>query len=82
MEQILETEEKTDLEIENEIPVYVMYYTVWTDSQGRVVYGTDIYKQDDILFTKLSDLDGFYVPGHNNPDKANSGRSQRYAVNQ
>lgn len=82
MEQILETEEKTDLEIENEIPVYVMYYTVWTDSQGRVVYGTDIYKQDDILFTKLSDIDGFYVPGHNNPHKTNSGRSQRYAVNQ
>lgn len=82
MEEIFETKEKTDIEIAHKMPVYVLYYTVWTDSRGRVVYGTDIYNQDSKLITKLSNIDGFYIPRHNKDNMSSSGRVRHFAVNQ
>lgn len=60
----LETGEKTDLQITDTLPVYIVYYTVWVDAEGKVVYGADVYNEDERLIQKLKDLDGFYIPGH------------------
>ena len=74
-DKILESEEKTDIETAHRIPVYVLYYTAWADENGRVVYGTDIYKQDRKLIEKLSNIDGFSLPGDNDLRLAGSGHS-------
>ncbi|MCB1532500.1 MAG: L,D-transpeptidase family protein [Alphaproteobacteria bacterium] len=82
MQAIFDSRQKTDIPVSAKMPVYVLYYTAWTDSKGRVVYGADIYNQDSKLLEKLSNIDGFYIPRHNENSKANSGRSRRIAVNQ
>ncbi len=70
MQETLETGEKTDIEIKNHIPVYVLYYTAWIGEKGQVVYGTDVYNYDRKLIELLEAIDGFYIPRHNDPDLA------------
>ncbi|MCB1562109.1 MAG: L,D-transpeptidase family protein [Alphaproteobacteria bacterium] len=70
MRAVLETLNTTDIEIQNYIPVYVLYYTAWLDENGRVIYGPDIYKQDQKLLKMLSNLDALYIPVDNNHQKA------------
>ena len=65
LEEMLALRGTRDLLIEEQIPVYVLYYTVWADEQGRIVYGNDIYNQDRKLTAALENLDGFRIPGHN-----------------
>ena len=65
MDNILETLEKTDVPLDDSIPVYVLYYTVWIDDSGKVIYGFDVYRQDKKLIDKLANIDGFHIPGHN-----------------
>lgn len=75
---ILSSNKKTDIGVTSRMPVYILYYTAWTDSDGRVVYGSDIYNQDSKLIRKLSNIDGFYIPRHNEFSVASSGRSGRF----
>ena len=65
MRAMIDSRRMRDVSIEHRIPVYVLYYTVWIDEQGRIVYGNDIYKQDQQLINALVKLDGFRIPGHN-----------------
>lgn len=51
--------------ISNKIPVYILYYTVWIDDQGRVVFGRDIYGRDKTLAEALEKVDGISLAGHN-----------------
>lgn len=62
MRDILATNRKTDLEISNPIPVYILYQTMWLDSEGQIVYGPDIYGQDRKVIEKLAAGDGLYYP--------------------
>lgn len=48
----------TDRLITHRIPVYILYYTVWIDDQGRLVFGRDIYGRDKGLIRALDKLDG------------------------
>ena len=82
MRTILDSLKKTEKYTPQSIPVYVLYYTAWVDQQGRVVYGTDIYKQDKRLIEKLANLDGFAIPGHTIDRVAISGRAQVALVQQ
>ena len=54
-----------DYLISNPVPVYLMYYTVWVDEGGRLVYGHDLYGQDQKLISALMEVDGIFIPGHN-----------------
>jgi len=65
IEETLSSLEKTDIEIGEEVPVYLLYQTMWLDEQGRVVYGTDIYGQDKKLVEKLADIDALPSITHN-----------------
>lgn len=66
---LLGTGKTTDIETGNTIPVYILYYTVWVDERGQVVYGHDLYGHDRRLISKLADIDGVYIPGHNEPGR-------------
>lgn len=54
-----------DVFIQETIPVYLLYYTVWLDDTGSVVYGRDLYEFDADLIKMLRDIDGFFIPVDN-----------------
>ena len=80
MTAMIDSRRMRDVAIENKIPVYVLYYTVWVDEQGRVVYGNDIYRQDGQLIKELERLDGFRIPGHNDNRMAGSVSTELVSV--
>ncbi|MCF8496319.1 MAG: L,D-transpeptidase family protein [Alphaproteobacteria bacterium] len=56
-----------DALISKPFPVYIVYYTAWVDERGGIVYGPDLYGQDENLIGKLRRVDGIFIPGHNEP---------------
>jgi murein L,D-transpeptidase YcbB/YkuD len=82
MNSILQTGRISDMKISNRIPVYVLYYTVWTDDAGRVVYGSDIYKQDKRLAEELFHIDGLSIPGNTVSSAVESGRAELVSAQQ
>lgn len=64
-DRILASAAKTDLYIQNPIPVYILYYTAWLDSEGQVIYGQDLYDFDRNLIKMLRDIDGIFIPVDN-----------------
>ena len=66
------TDEKMDAAIEKgstmevaaaePFPVYIVYQTMWLDSEGRLVYGSDVYKRDHKLIKVLAQADDFHIP--------------------
>lgn len=68
--EILASLEKTDLELDHTIPVYLLYQTIWQDDQGGLIYGQDIYKRDRDLIEALAAIDGFKIPRHNKVEMA------------
>ncbi len=62
---VLDSRKKTDLYIQEPLPVYVLYYTAWLDSDGRVIYGQDLYDFDANLIKMLRDIDGIFIPVDN-----------------
>ncbi len=43
-------------------PVYIVYQTMWLDSDGRLVYGNDVYNRDKRLIKVLADGNDFHIP--------------------
>lgn len=43
----------TEVKLDNSIPVFVDYYTVWVDSNGKLNYRDDVYGRDKILIENL-----------------------------
>ena len=62
---------KTDISIEQRMPVYVYYYTNWIDTDGKVVFGSDVYKNDTKLIKLLAENGDLYLPDtiHKTPEK-------------
>ena len=54
---------KTDISVEERMPVYVYYYTNWIDSSGKVVFGSDVYRNDAKLIKLLAESGELYLPG-------------------
>lgn len=56
IERVVASQKRTDVRIENPIPVYAVYYSAWLGKEGDLVFGPDIYGADkklyDILFAK------------------------------
>ena len=65
IDSILEAGKKRDLMISEDIPVYLVYQSIWIDYQNRLVYGNDIYDRDQALLNLIKRLDGEIVPRHN-----------------
>ena len=62
---IIATGATRDLYIQNPIPVYLLYYTVWINEKNEIVYGNDLYKFDRDLIKMLKDIDGIFIPVDN-----------------
>ncbi len=51
-----------DIEAAENMPVYILYQSIWPDSRGNLVFGADIYGHDKKLIEVLAAENGFYVP--------------------
>lgn len=53
-EKILESKDRTDIDLDKKIPVHIIYLTSWVDDEGVLQFRDDIYDydkmQEDILF--------------------------------
>ena len=49
-----------DIHTEVPLPIYMYYFTVWVDDDGKVVYGRDIYGLDKKLLHKLKSIQGLH----------------------
>lgn len=65
LDSILARGKKADLMVEEKVPVYIFYYTVWIDDEARLVFGNDLYGRDARLIKELERIDGFVFPSHN-----------------
>ena len=65
LERLLGGAKTRDVFIENPIPVYLLYYTVWANAAGDLVYGRDLYEFDRNLIKMLRDIDGIFIPVDN-----------------
>ena len=63
MESIINSGKMRDVKNDVKLPVYITYQTMWLDSEGGLVYGPDIYGQDDVLVKKLEKTGGIHIPG-------------------
>ncbi|MAE51506.1 MAG: murein L,D-transpeptidase [Micavibrio sp.] len=65
VDSTLATYKKTDIDLNRTVPVSLLYYTTWLDDNGDIVYGNDIYGRDQKLLHLLRNIDGVFIPVHN-----------------
>ena len=65
LDEYLADSKMKDLYIQEPIPVYLLYYTVWLNDRNEVVYGNDLYGFDKDLIKMLEDIDGIFIPVDN-----------------
>ncbi|MFT4570479.1 MAG: murein L,D-transpeptidase YcbB/YkuD [Hyphomicrobiaceae bacterium] len=61
IEEAMSAEATSEIGLPEPIPVYLVYRTVFADSQGRIVYRNDPYERDAPLATAL----GYLAPAEN-----------------
>jgi len=65
LEKIIKRGKKADLMVDEKMPVYIFYYTIWIDDEAKLVFGNDLYGRDARLIKELERIDGFVFPSHN-----------------
>jgi len=53
MDKILNTDKETWIKLSPTIPVYIVYFTAWVDSQGRLNFRNDLYGHDKKLANEI-----------------------------
>lgn len=41
------------IDLKTKWPVYILYFTAWTDSMGRVCFRDDIYRHDSLMIREF-----------------------------
>ena len=62
MEKMIGSGKMRDVPTKESVPVFITYQTVWLDSEGRLVYGTDVYGQDAKLSEMLKKSGSVHLP--------------------
>lgn len=62
MEKMIDSGKMRDVPTEAKMPVYITYQTIWLDSEGKLIYGRDVYGQDEALYTLLKKRGGIHIP--------------------
>lgn len=60
--EILKAGKMRDIYMKEELPVYILYQTVWLGDNNQIIYGADIYGHDDTLMKALKEIDGIAQP--------------------
>lgn len=66
MEKMIDSGRMRDIPTKESVPVFITYQTVWLDSEGRLVYGTDVYGQDAKLSEMLKKSGSVHLPQASN----------------
>ncbi len=69
MQKMVAKGNQTDVSIGQRLPIYIVYLTAWLDDTGNIVYGQDIYGQDNIILNIMDKNESFWLPG-NSTEKA------------
>jgi murein L,D-transpeptidase YcbB/YkuD len=78
MQKLVARGNQTDINVEQKLPIYIVYLTAWLDDRGDIVYGQDIYGQDSILLNVMDKTESFWLPGKSmekaelTPEKSNA----------
>lgn len=51
-----------DIKVDQTIPVFITYQTIWLDTDGRLIYGRDVYGQDKKLAEMLKKSGAARIP--------------------
>ncbi len=58
----IESGRMRDIQVDQPIPVFITYQTIWLDTDGRLVYGRDVYGQDKKLADMLKKANDARLP--------------------
>jgi L,D-transpeptidase YcbB len=53
LEKYSQTHQNSAIALQTPLPVYLVYFTAWTDAQGKIHFGDDIYNHDRQLLLDL-----------------------------
>lgn len=62
MNKMISSGRMRDVKSEHTTPVYITYQTIWLDSEGKLIYGRDVYGQDAALGEILKKAKGIHIP--------------------
>lgn len=62
MMKLINSGRMRDIQISESIPVYITYQTIWLDTEGRLIYGRDVYGQDAKLTEMLESTKSIHIP--------------------
>jgi murein L,D-transpeptidase YcbB/YkuD len=62
MDKMISSGRMRDVKSEHTTPVYITYQTIWLDSEGKLIYGKDVYGQDAKLGEILKKAKGIHIP--------------------
>ena len=62
MKDLLAKGRTAEVAVPAKFPVYVLYQTVWEDTDGNLIYGPDVYGEDKKLLKALSTINGYALP--------------------
>ena len=62
MQKMIDSGRMRDVKSEHTTPVYITYQTIWLDSEGKLIYGRDVYGQDANLGEILKKAAGIHIP--------------------
>ncbi|MEM6780875.1 MAG: L,D-transpeptidase family protein [Pseudomonadota bacterium] len=65
LKNILDSQKLTEVSVGEELPVFILYQTVWLGDDRKIVYGPDVYGKDRSLVRHMKEKNLFYVPAHN-----------------
>lgn len=65
LQNILDSQRLQEVFVTREIPVFLLYQTVWLGDDRKIVYGPDVYGKDRRLVSHLKQRELFYVPERN-----------------
>ncbi|MBU0799401.1 MAG: L,D-transpeptidase family protein, partial [Alphaproteobacteria bacterium] len=77
MKELIDRGKLVEVQSERPFPVYIVYQSIWLDEAGTLVYGPDIYNQDQKLTDLLARAGGYALPEKkDHEDTADAGGAQ------
>lgn len=70
MQELIDSGKLRDIPTEHPFPVYIVYQSIWLDDQGGLVFGPDVYKQDQKLIEALRRQSAYRLPEPGKDDMA------------